>query len=92
LESSKTAHRDAAFRDGMLQSHLCLADGMPHMWIAKLLGMPIRERVATADLLGRLEARTELVKRGQSLVISGASPRPRQIFQLNRFEFLLGDG
>jgi len=44
--------------------------------------MPIRERVATADLLGRLEARTELVKRGQSLVISGASPRPRQIFQL----------
>jgi N-acetylglucosaminyldiphosphoundecaprenol N-acetyl-beta-D-mannosaminyltransferase len=33
---------------------VCLADGMPVVWGASALGMPIRERVAGADLLPRL--------------------------------------
>lgn len=53
------SHQDVAFRDSMLLSDVCLADGMPLIWIAKLLRVPIYERVAGADLFGRLKSRTE---------------------------------
>lgn len=53
------SHQDVAFRDSMLLSDVCLADGMPLIWIAKLLRVPIHERVAGADLFGRLKSRTE---------------------------------
>jgi exopolysaccharide biosynthesis WecB/TagA/CpsF family protein len=33
---------------------LCLADGMPIVWGARLLGTPLRERVAGSDLVPRL--------------------------------------
>ncbi|MDA9521540.1 hypothetical protein XI06_14560 [Bradyrhizobium sp. CCBAU 11434] len=49
---------NAAFRESILASDLCLVDGMPLIWIAKALGIPIRERVAGSDLFGRLKART----------------------------------
>lgn len=41
---------DVAFRHAVLNSDLCIADGMPLVWIARLLRMPIRERVAGSDL------------------------------------------
>lgn len=46
------------FRDSVLLSDLCLVDGMPLIWMAKFLQVPIWERVAGADLFGRLRART----------------------------------
>lgn len=45
---------DASFRDSVLQSDLCVADGMPIVWLARLLGVPIRERVSGADLFEAL--------------------------------------
>ena len=45
---------DAAFRQTALRSDLCVADGMPIVWIARLMGVPIRHRVAGADLFERL--------------------------------------
>lgn len=53
------SHENPAFRDAVLSSDLCLADGMPLIWIAKLLRVPIQERVAGSDLFGRLKARKE---------------------------------
>ncbi|WP_143198393.1 WecB/TagA/CpsF family glycosyltransferase [Bradyrhizobium sp. AS23.2] len=53
------SQQNEAFRDSMLLSDLCLADGMPLIWIAKLLRVPIHERVAGSDLFGRLKSRTE---------------------------------
>jgi N-acetylglucosaminyldiphosphoundecaprenol N-acetyl-beta-D-mannosaminyltransferase len=47
---------DRAFRDSVLESDLSVVDGMPLVWIARLLGVPIRERVAGADLFARLKA------------------------------------
>lgn len=41
---------DAAFRQSVIQSDLSLADGMPIIWLAKLLGVPIKERVAGSTL------------------------------------------
>jgi len=49
-----TARSDAAFRDSVLHSDLSLADGMPLVWIARLLGLQLRERVSGADLFEHL--------------------------------------
>lgn len=46
--------RDANFRDAVLDSHLLVADGMPLVWIARLLGVPIHERVSGSELFQRL--------------------------------------
>lgn len=44
------ALQDPGFRDSVIDSELSLADGMPIVWIARLLGLPIRERVAGSTL------------------------------------------
>ena len=41
---------DAAFRQSVLASDMVLADGMPIVWLARLLGIPIRHRVAGSTL------------------------------------------
>lgn len=45
---------DARFRDSVVHSDLSIADGMPLIWIARLLGLPIKERVAGSDLFAQL--------------------------------------
>jgi N-acetylglucosaminyldiphosphoundecaprenol N-acetyl-beta-D-mannosaminyltransferase len=47
---------DAAFRDSVIHSDLSVADGMPLVWMARLLGVPIRERVAGSTLFEALRA------------------------------------
>lgn len=49
--------RDAAFRDSVINSDLSTADGIPIVWLSKLLGIPIRERVAGSTLFERLRQR-----------------------------------
>lgn len=51
-----TSQRDDEFRESILQSDLCLVDGMPLIWIAKLLNIPVKERIAGSDLFGRLKS------------------------------------
>jgi N-acetylglucosaminyldiphosphoundecaprenol N-acetyl-beta-D-mannosaminyltransferase len=46
--------QDPEFRDSVLHSDLSIADGMPVVWVARLLGIPIRERVAGSSLVERL--------------------------------------
>lgn len=48
------AQRDAAFRDSVCRSDLSVPDGMPLVWIARLLGLPLRERVSGAGLFEAL--------------------------------------
>jgi N-acetylglucosaminyldiphosphoundecaprenol N-acetyl-beta-D-mannosaminyltransferase len=42
---------DSTSRTILQHADLCLPDGMPVVWAARLLGMPIRQRVAGADLV-----------------------------------------
>ena len=44
------------FYHSVIESDLSLADGMPIVWIAKLLGIPIKERVAGSTLFEALSA------------------------------------
>ena len=41
---------DPAFRGSVMRSDLSIPDGTPLIWIAKLLGIPLRERVAGSTL------------------------------------------
>ena len=45
---------DDAFRNAVLHSDLSVADGMPLVWLARLIGIPLRERVAGANLFEAL--------------------------------------
>ena len=37
-------------------SDLCTADGMPIVWLARLLGVPIKERIAGSDIFEALKS------------------------------------
>lgn len=52
------AQTDAAFRESVINSDLSVADGFPIVAIARLLAIPIPERVAGSDLIERLYKRT----------------------------------
>jgi N-acetylglucosaminyldiphosphoundecaprenol N-acetyl-beta-D-mannosaminyltransferase len=48
---------NAEFRESLWQSDLCPPDGMPLIGIARLLGIPLKERVAGSDIFEALVAR-----------------------------------
>ena len=50
-----TSQTDAEFRASLSLSDVCTADGMPLVWLSRLLGIPIRERVAGADVFEALK-------------------------------------
>lgn len=45
-----TALLDRDFRDSICRSDVSVVDGMPLLWVARLLGIPLRERVSGSDL------------------------------------------
>jgi len=47
--------KDDQFRDSVIHSDLSIADGMPLIWIARSMGIPIRTRVAGSDLFEQLK-------------------------------------
>lgn len=69
LASSKTERQ---FRESLLQSDLCPVDGMPIVWIARLLGVPIKGRVSGADLFDALKL-ADGVERPLSVFLFGGA-------------------
>ena len=66
------SQQNIEFRESILMSELCLADGMPLIWIAKLLRIPIHERIAGADLFGRLKLAGGTGRRMRVFLLGGA--------------------
>jgi N-acetylglucosaminyldiphosphoundecaprenol N-acetyl-beta-D-mannosaminyltransferase len=60
------------FKESLLESDLCPPDGAPIVWIARLLGLPIRERAAGADLLDRLQDPSDGTRRLTAYLFGGA--------------------
>ncbi len=54
LNFTVMAQDDPEFYNSVIQSDLVVADGMPLIWVAKLLKLPIHERVAGSDLFAFL--------------------------------------
>jgi N-acetylglucosaminyldiphosphoundecaprenol N-acetyl-beta-D-mannosaminyltransferase len=48
---------DPAFKALILRCDLCVIDGMPVVWIARLMGLPIRRRIAGSDVFAALKSR-----------------------------------
>jgi N-acetylglucosaminyldiphosphoundecaprenol N-acetyl-beta-D-mannosaminyltransferase len=48
---------DPKFRDSVIRSDLVVADGMPLIWVARLLNIPIRERVSGSNMVERMFSR-----------------------------------
>lgn len=44
------SQNDLEFRKSLLLSDLCTVDGMPIVWLARMLGIPLPERVSGADI------------------------------------------
>jgi N-acetylglucosaminyldiphosphoundecaprenol N-acetyl-beta-D-mannosaminyltransferase len=51
-----SARKRAEFRDSVLASACSTADGMPLVWLAKALGIPLKGRVSGADLFVHLQS------------------------------------
>lgn len=66
------AQQDRNFRDIINGADLALPDGVGLLWAARILGRPLRERVAGTDLVERLASRA--ASRGYSLYLLGAAP------------------
>ena len=49
------AQSDFDFRETLIQSNLCPPDGLPVVWIARLVGVPIKNRIAGSDLFDALK-------------------------------------
>jgi N-acetylglucosaminyldiphosphoundecaprenol N-acetyl-beta-D-mannosaminyltransferase len=47
---------NSRFRQSLVMSDLCLVDGMPIVWVARMLGIPIEQRIAGSDLFNVLKA------------------------------------
>ena len=63
---------DPDFRESLLMSDLCAADGMPILWIARLLGVPIREKLSGSDLFETLRSADGSGRRLKVFLFGGA--------------------
>jgi N-acetylglucosaminyldiphosphoundecaprenol N-acetyl-beta-D-mannosaminyltransferase len=50
------SHSDPNFRESLISSDLCTADGIPILWIAWLLRIPIKYRIAGSDIFDALKS------------------------------------
>ena len=66
------SRRDPEFRESILSSDLCPADGMPIVWIARLISAPIRQRVSGADIFEALKVREYGVRPLKIFLFGGA--------------------
>lgn len=57
-----TSQSDTEFRETLLMSDLCPADGAPILWIARLLGVPMKQRIAGSDIFEALKLTSKPLK------------------------------
>jgi N-acetylglucosaminyldiphosphoundecaprenol N-acetyl-beta-D-mannosaminyltransferase len=67
-----TSRLDSEFRESLLISDLCPADGMPIVWLARLLGVPIKERVAGSDIFAALKSARQTTRRLSVFLFGGS--------------------
>src|SRR6266571_9304737 len=61
---------DAEFRESLLSSDLCPADGMPIVWIARLMGVPT-PKIAGSDIFDALKASPGAARRLKVFLFGG---------------------
>jgi len=66
-----TAQSDSLFFQSVVDSDLIIADGMPIIWIAKLLNIPLTSRVAGSDLFDKLSKQEKQNKKTSVFFFGG---------------------
>jgi N-acetylglucosaminyldiphosphoundecaprenol N-acetyl-beta-D-mannosaminyltransferase len=66
------AHDDAEYQEIVRSADMVTADGRGVIWMARVLGLPMRERVSGADLVQRICERA--VDKSYSVYLLGAAP------------------
>lgn len=66
------ARQDAGFRDVLNRADLAVADGMPLVWLSRLVGAPLPTRVAGIDLIE--ECCGAAAREGVGVFLLGAAP------------------
>jgi N-acetylglucosaminyldiphosphoundecaprenol N-acetyl-beta-D-mannosaminyltransferase len=67
----KNAIADEHLRSTLCSCDVVIPDGMPVVWISRLLGTPLKERVTGIDLVSRLAERS--AERGYGIFLLGSS-------------------
>jgi N-acetylglucosaminyldiphosphoundecaprenol N-acetyl-beta-D-mannosaminyltransferase len=70
---------DPPFRDALLLSDLCPVDGMPIVWIARLLGVPLIGRVSGADIFNALKYGKSAVRRRTIFLFGGVDEAAAEV-------------
>lgn len=76
-----SAQSDEIFFNSVLDSNLSVADGMPLVWVAKLLGIPLRERVAGSTLFKTLSSEHKLSKNIRIFFFGGNEGVAQQAYE-----------
>ena len=66
------SHANPEFRESLLLSDLCPADGVPIVWLGRLLGAPIKGRVAGSDILAATKTIRTSAQRLKLFLFGGA--------------------
>jgi len=66
------ASQDPAFARVVNGAHMAVADGMPLIWLSRLMGAPIPQRITGSDLL--FHCASLAAQRGHSIFLLGAAP------------------
>ena len=77
-----TSRKSHEFREALLFSDICPADGMPIVWIARLLGLPIRTRLAGSDLFDTLKARSRNGRRMRVFLFGGSEDAATKVGEI----------
>ena len=77
-----TSRKNHEFREALLLSDICPADGMPIIWIARLLGLPIKTRLAGSDLFDTLKARMRTGRRMRVFLFGGSEDAATRVGEI----------
>lgn len=72
MDFVRLAHSDAEFRDAVNEADLAVADGMPLVWLSRLLGARLPGRITGVDIVERGAALA--AARGYSIFLLGGAP------------------
>jgi N-acetylglucosaminyldiphosphoundecaprenol N-acetyl-beta-D-mannosaminyltransferase len=67
-----SSQSDPEFRESLLLSDLCPTDGKPIVWLARIMGIPIRGTVAGSDIFEALKARPKSARQLKVFLFGGA--------------------
>jgi N-acetylglucosaminyldiphosphoundecaprenol N-acetyl-beta-D-mannosaminyltransferase len=67
-----TSRSDHIFKESLLASDLCTPDGMPILWLARLLSIPIKRRLAGSDIFVALKSQHALKNKLKVYFLGGA--------------------